>query len=574
MEKSSKLTALFEAGAEPTHTAYKVVTEILIQDPEQLTFFAEDNVKIHLRTDSRRLARLFRLLRSSLPPPQSQKTGDIAVRTSDLLIHLLPDLHQLLAPRQVIDVLVPALEVCFVPPQPRGLRALASELSSCGTLLEYLAAEPSGSDILRQWVGLPRNLAPDVRDQAAWAERLANMVLSCIGNHGVAPAIRHWADLNALKDALRRLESKLLGEEGKKPHRPPSSLALDEESKRLLESFGLVEPASRRMVQRHIDVLSNGQTSTILRSIVDSFPCKQCIPGLGTPSRSINAEIHEEKIEDLSDLGLDVLGKAVGMWKVLLSGPALKSIQTLSRLGLFGPVQEKLTSLASGSCLASGSSNTKLAGSAEQRKQLKVPLASTKCGRNLFVLWQVSVGVAGERQAPQQVIIVWEVGNSITISKALERAILLHRSYSKETMDRSRQRPATVSGVKHPVVFNDYGPEPARLEIPSAVLDIRTVDQGTIEMAARFYVLTRPVIRSIIANDLAAELPFDLSTDEARCVAHFQTASLILGRSGTGKTTCLVFKLVGKFLASKQVSGGKPARQVGHKHRDVVVAYG
>ena len=31
-------------------------------------------------------------------------------------------------------------------------------------------------------------------------------------------------------------------------------------------------------------------------------------------------------------------------------------------------------------------------------------------------------------------------------------------------------------------------------------------------------------------------------------ITHFRTASLILGRSGTGKTTCLVFKLVGKFL--------------------------
>ena len=70
------------------------------------------------------------------------------------------------------------------------------------------------------------------------------------------------------------------------------------------------------------------------------------------------------------------------------------------------------------------------------------------------------------------------------------------------------------------------------------------------------------MIRSIISNDLSAEFPFDLSGEEARVIRHFRTASLILGRSGTGKTTCLVFKMVGKFLASKAVADERPVRQV------------
>ena len=78
----------------------------------------------------------------------------------------------------------------------------------------------------------------------------------------------------------------------------------------------------------------------------------------------------------------------------------------------------------------------------------------------------------------------------------------------------------------------------------------------------KFYSLTEPVIRSILANDVTAEFPFDLSEDEARVIQHFKTASLIMGRSGTGKTTCLVFKLVGKYLARKAVVGARPVRQV------------
>ena len=78
----------------------------------------------------------------------------------------------------------------------------------------------------------------------------------------------------------------------------------------------------------------------------------------------------------------------------------------------------------------------------------------------------------------------------------------------------------------------------------------------------KFYALTKPVMRSVLANDLAAEFPFHLSQDEVRIIENFETASLILGRSGTGKTTCLVFKLVAKFLARNHLIGEAPIRQV------------
>ena len=70
---------------------------------------------------------------------------------------------------------------------------------------------------------------------------------------------------------------------------------------------------------------------------------------------------------------------------------------------------------------------------------------------------------------------------------------------------------------------------------------------------------------AILANDLSAEFPLSLSEEETRVVSHCQTASLILGRSGTGKTTCLIFKLVGKYLTSKTVMGERPVKQVSNK---------
>lgn len=98
----------------------------------------------------------------------------------------------------------------------------------------------------------------------------------------------------------------------------------------------------------------------------------------------------------------------------------------------------------------------------------------------------------------------------------------------------------------------------------SIKLDVRIVDQDTIDMANKFYALTAPLIGSVLNNDLTAEFTFDLSQDEINVIKHFQTASLILGRSGTGKTTCLVFKLVGKHLARKKLDDEQRIKQVSY----------
>lgn len=70
------------------------------------------------------------------------------------------------------------------------------------------------------------------------------------------------------------------------------------------------------------------------------------------------------------------------------------------------------------------------------------------------------------------------------------------------------------------------------------------------------------MLRSVLAHDLVAEFPFDFSGDETRIILHFGTSSLILGRSGTGKTTCLVFKLLAKYAAGSAVTQERLPRQL------------
>ncbi|KAL9130021.1 MAG: hypothetical protein Q9175_007131 [Cornicularia normoerica] len=562
MSSSSTLSALLSMEKKPGQSSYSGAVNSVVNDPEQIRRLTEGDAKgetlIHLTTRGYRLARFFSSLhRFVRADPSSSTTFHLADETATFLTLILQDLDQLLEPTKELEFIVPALEVCFAPSQPPALRKLALVLGGCGTLLEHLTSDRSGSIIVRQWAYLPSNLALDAGTQEVWTGRLVNMVSSCQGYHDVAPSIRQWATLIALKRTLQSFEARLLDDEDKRTSLPRGQetnspfFPLEDDLKGMLRTFDMAEPESRRMVQSHIETLKSSKIPAIFRSIATSFPCKRCIPALGSTPRSTNTEIHDESIAVIPNLPIDVLGKAVGVWKVLLSGPALKSIQKLSRLGLFSPVRAKLTDLASG-CWKSS-----LAATGDQKERVKVKVAKTKCGQDISILWQVYTGIAGDMELPQQVIVVWEVGKPDAISKALDRG-----GYTDETIRRCRQRHPHFNGKHIPARFENLTLQSARAEKSSAAFDVRTVDQDTIDLANKFYALTEPVIRSILDNDLAAEFPFDLSQEEARVITHFQTASLVLGRSGTGKTTCLIFKLVGKFLASKAILEERPVRQV------------
>ena len=78
---------------------------------------------------------------------------------------------------------------------------------------------------------------------------------------------------------------------------------------------------------------------------------------------------------------------------------------------------------------------------------------------------------------------------------------------------------------------------------------------------AKFYSLTSTVLDNIASTAGKVVYPVDISAEQASVVDHFLTPAFILGRGGTGKTSCLVYKLVGRYLYSKENT--KPLRQVG-----------
>ena len=372
MSKRSALFALLEAENEPTTKIYNDTVDDTIRKPQQISGLTEDGVRdyvlILLTTHSHRLSHFFLRLRSVVRQMANSAISiKIAAESVELLVDLLPDLQQLLETPKVLDFLVPALDVCFVPSQRPALHALASVLAKSGTLLEHLVSARPGAEIIRQWASMQSTVALDAATLSLWTERLVSMVHNCAIDHGVALETQQWQTLKTLKDSLQRLEhgaSKASGARYTPASRhdlptlgqmtqlsredKKSRLArfgdtnntipsLQDDDKRSLKAFNIHVPGSKSSLLEAIRLLEWEKTTAILVSIVSIFPCYVCIPSLETLPQSSKSETHIESLQAPSLSHLEILEKGIGVWKVLLSPQALRSLLHFGSHGQYHP---------------------------------------------------------------------------------------------------------------------------------------------------------------------------------------------------------------------------------------------
>ena len=91
----------------------------------------------------------------------------------------------------------------------------------------------------------------------------------------------------------------------------------------------------------------------------------------------------------------------------------------------------------------------------------------------------------GDTEVLQQDIKIWQVCDFSSTTKILDRVIFLQGYYLDEAVRRCRVRPSTIGGVQVPVRFEGDSFALAASTLPSADLDVRTVDPDTIEMTSK-----------------------------------------------------------------------------------------
>lgn len=332
----------------------------------------------------------------------------------------------------MVDCLVPALSTCIASKVPH-VRGLAAALICQDTIVEYLLAHLAGANAISLWTLSRVSHLQDAATWKAWTDKIVNVVKLCATDHDLTAKLHEWEELKKLKDSLSNLDQQHTQRATKEDRPDPLSLEhmrkLDPDQKKsqitqhhrsstdslevptevagLLKNFGIEIPRSSRKLTEIIERLETEKTLDILRAAVVTFPCNLCnVNSHGEPRGCQNVSIacDSDDVFLQSKFNMDVFGKRVGEWEVLLSPSAWSALQERKKSKTSQSIEKVMSALASSNEL-----NGYLVGSKIAKKQLKVPVHVTRCERHMYIVWQIDLDVDRESRKLSQVVKVWKI---------------------------------------------------------------------------------------------------------------------------------------------------------------------
>ncbi|KAF8435903.1 hypothetical protein BGX38DRAFT_105734 [Terfezia claveryi] len=470
-----------------------------------------------------------------------------------LMIRLLDDQYQHLRDRETFfELLMCMLLLADIGNRLRGLAAYLADISS---LLGKVISSDLSSDFLEDWVDSLGKSHPNATTLRGWTEVAANLVNGCVGGHDAEEALHRWKSLKLVREQLHASQKALKRD-------PYYHIAFSYDMHTLLRDFGLTSPHSEATLKSTLEAIDITLTFEILTALIKSMPCRLCFSnctgggnasvlashsrrGSGGKGWFDEAEADQFQYEDL-------LGRSLGRWKIALSAHALKDLQNSYSEGNFPHIESKLQDLATGDWVRRSVAKPV----SIEYLRFKVRLFEATYGSNGRVLWQVDQGFDERIGAACQIVRVWRIGDvkEINERKSYE---LVYRAQSSWSAQRVADCKVNCldekNGIKIPAIFGDREDMAEEAQSDDHSVENRTALD--ILVTGKFHTLTSRIFDNILSGNQDAEFPFDVNGTEIRIIKHFQTAAFILGRSGTGKTTCLLYKLLSRYLASAENVG-------------------
>ncbi|KAI8850902.1 P-loop containing nucleoside triphosphate hydrolase protein [Chytridium lagenaria] len=189
----------------------------------------------------------------------------------------------------------------------------------------------------------------------------------------------------------------------------------------------------------------------------------------------------------------------------------------------------------------------------QKEVSLRVPVYAARVMKNLFVLWQVDVAWSPIKEVHTQIIKVWTIGTVKEIREALGVVSKFHKSYSSKHIKQCDMREG----------FHDWlDTRPIPFEVDETNKPATVVHEKRGEHSDQDYNLS-PFSEATEAGFLADakfvtlskdiqsfEFPFCLSEEEDGILKH-PDSMVICGRSGTGKTSCLIFRMLSRYFTAR-----------------------
>ncbi|KAH7446733.1 hypothetical protein KP509_01G071000 [Ceratopteris richardii] len=180
-----------------------------------------------------------------------------------------------------------------------------------------------------------------------------------------------------------------------------------------------------------------------------------------------------------------------------------------------------------------------------------IPIFETIISDKNAVIWDVSVTYVHPLTVYMQVIKIRNVILRDDAQSTVDSIVALHRGYSE------KYAKACLSMLRG---SEPTAPPPLTFDLDSIMCSeewalhseggSRPLGDKEIPTFKRFVPLSRTLIKAINLFGTKGEIPFLLSREEYEVVDK-KGSVVLLGRSGTGKTTCLVFRLYNEYRASK-----------------------
>ncbi|KAJ5109865.1 hypothetical protein N7532_002510 [Penicillium argentinense] len=468
----------------------------------------------------------------------------------------------------------------------RLLRAVFTEILKCDDLFESLIASKDFAHQVIPWFESKKiNTVFGQELGCTVAGRVLRACNACPGDHGTRNLWEDWVQLERLKQDIEYLKPSQ-GQENQQPihsrgtlpvlsqmrplnvnekkahgmrHDPAPRVTLSSSIEKQLEALHIQCPEGTQGWAQMLKQVDD-KAPELIEEAMKSFPCRLCserLQGHALAPAPVDAENPLAVIP--TEERIDLYGERIGHWKVLLSDLAMMSIKALVDSDRFGPVEKALRSLAQGKW---GKTERVPCGSDKDRAP-RIPIFRTDVRSELFIIWQIDFGYYDDSTARDkfgQTMKIWDIKKQDDLIPTVDRVINLQQHYKPETVARCQMKPIRLpnNGAWVPLRWDALPVYSAMNRLPDQI----DTNQISIELLSKSTNVSESFLEAFSRGRGPVEFPFDLSYDEMAIVGYHNTSSMILGRSGTGKTTCLLYKLFGKYKARELTQPPRSVKQL------------
>ncbi|KAF8686413.1 UvrD-like helicase C-terminal domain [Rhizoctonia solani] len=429
-------------------------------------------------------------------------------------------------------------------------------------------------------------------------------LLSALGQIQFAVAIEHEEAFPTKKSQKRRKASNAMRVR-------QNTSAVDP---RLFTAVGLEHPTTIEELQK-IEVQVMQRLQVLLEVLLGAFESAELgayseTLFFGNPFQQINEQSMVAIVADESTEGSDPLpvanpgvfphirplaaakyfdeGSALGAWSIIISGRAVNDLRQMRKgdSHVFGMVEKKITELSQG--FFSESNQKRLVG-----LDTEVPIYEAKVSRDIRIVYQIDLDTDVDAKIDKQsqlnpddyqlrhqlihpsplVIRIYGVYTHAQLDNRLW-ALVSHyhigrrgKEYRRRCLHRETPR-APGQNVTLPAYFpyedtevpGDSSPPPPTASVKSEMTDKDLLNLHSLIALEKFIPMSRSLIDAIL-NDSDSNHVFQVSPKEKEIIYH-DSACFVLGRSGTGKTTSIVFKMIGIEKLFEQMGEMAKPRQV------------